>query len=139
MEGDAVILSAIGEIAHREWLQTLDLRPYVTPDEFIVMPNHVHLLFGLVDGNKSCRDRARPVPTRNRQPRESPTKSVSSIVGAYKSAVTRCVRRTQYLGQHPLWQNRFHDRVVRNTDEANRIREYIRHNPARWNEDRYNP
>ena len=65
--------------------------------------------------------------------------SVSSIVGAYKAAVTRQARRAGVWGPGALWQGRFHDRIVRDAREADRIRRYIAENPLRWHLDRYAP
>ncbi|MCH8019984.1 hypothetical protein IH785_08990 [candidate division KSB1 bacterium] len=39
----------------------------------------------------------------------------------------------------PVWQRSFFDRVIRNDDELNRIREYILHNPLKWQLDTDNP
>lgn len=36
------------------------------------------------------------------------------------------------------WQPRYHDRIVRNQNEMNRIAEYIEHNPLVWESDCYN-
>jgi hypothetical protein len=63
--------------------------------------------------------------------------SLSVIVRAYKSAVTRRIRRTARPDFG--WQSRFHDRVVRNDAERRRIRRYIRTNPRRWTDDRNRP
>jgi len=38
-----------------------------------------------------------------------------------------------------LWQRYYHERVIRTEEELNRIREYIRYNPATWAEDENNP
>ena len=35
----------------------------------------------------------------------------------------------------PVWQKNYFDRVIRNEDELNRIREYIIYNPAKWAKD----
>ncbi len=39
----------------------------------------------------------------------------------------------------PVWQKSFHDRIVRNNHELERIQKYIRNNPLKWAEDRDNP
>jgi REP element-mobilizing transposase RayT len=39
--------------------------------------------------------------------------------------------------QGKLWQRTFHDHVIRNETELNKLREYILHNPALWAQDRY--
>lgn len=62
------------------------------------------------------------------------SKTLSSIVGTYKSAVSRHVHR---LGYDFAWQSRFYDNIVRNNDALNRIENYIHNNPANWNEDKF--
>ena len=34
-----------------------------------------------------------------------------------------------------LWQRDFYDHIIRNEDELNKIREYIRTNPLQWDTD----
>jgi hypothetical protein len=43
-------LNAFGEIVREEWFRTAVVRPYVMldPDEFVVMPNHVHGIIWIV-------------------------------------------------------------------------------------------
>ncbi len=38
-----------------------------------------------------------------------------------------------------LWQRNYHDRIIRNEGELDRIRQYILENPARWESDENNP
>ena len=152
-------LSALGEIAHAEWDRTFALRPCIVPDMSVVMPNHVHLLFGLPDasddggpsGRDAETDRRAEIhlsPTDGLRPTTvgptpaaigSPAGSVPAIIGTYKAAVTRQARRLSVWNDSPLWQARFHDRIVRDNREAERIRRYIVENPLRWHVDRYVP
>jgi len=37
-----MILNNAGEIAYQEWVKTPQLRPHITLDVFVVMPNHMH-------------------------------------------------------------------------------------------------
>jgi len=60
--------------------------------------------------------------------------SVSSIIGSYKSGVTKHVRR---LGLRMEWQERYYDYIIHNTDEHQRIQKYILNNPAQWQKDRF--
>lgn len=50
-----VRLSRWGEIVYEEWFRTAELRPYVRlyPDEFVVMPNHVHGIIWIVETTDS--------------------------------------------------------------------------------------
>jgi REP element-mobilizing transposase RayT len=74
--------------------------------------------------------------------RVAPT--VGEIVGAYKSICYReCLawinnhEQDRRLGR--LWQRNYWEHVIRDEMELNRIREYIRNNPAQWESDRLNP
>jgi putative transposase len=61
---------------------------------------------------------------------------VSSIIGSYKSAVTKHAHR---LGYEYEWQERFHDIIIRDEESYINIVNYIKNNPARWDEDKFNP
>jgi REP element-mobilizing transposase RayT len=91
------------------------------------------------------RDRACPVSTNTNTTEseiltgktrfQNPGKnSVSSIIGSYKSAVTKHANR---LNLENGWQTRFHDNIIRTKDDYFRIKNYIRNNPKNWKEDRF--
>lgn len=55
------------------------------------------------------------------------------IVRGLKSAITKYAHEQRI----PFgWQTRFHNRIVRNQDELNRIALYIERNTAKWYEDK---
>ena len=60
--------------------------------------------------------------------------TVSSILGSYKSIVSRNAHR---LNSDFGWQARFYDNIVRSDVEYNTISNYIKTNPKRWNEDKF--
>ncbi|WKV12471.1 transposase [Marivirga harenae] len=60
--------------------------------------------------------------------------SISSIIGSYKSAVTKHANR---LNLENGWQTRFHDHIIRTKEEYYRIKKYIRNNTKNWEEDRF--
>jgi putative transposase len=39
----------------------------------------------------------------------------------------------------PVWQRNYYERIIRNENELNQIREYIANNPANWLTDENNP
>ena len=58
--------------------------------------------------------------------------TLATIVRGIKSAISR------YAHENAIpfaWQPRFHDRIIRDTDEMNRIAKYIEHNVAKWSYD----
>jgi putative transposase len=55
--------------------------------------------------------------------------SLAAIIRSYKSAVTKNARLI-YAGFD--WQFRFHDHIIRDDNECQRITNYIRNNPDNW-------
>jgi REP-associated tyrosine transposase len=118
----AVHLTEAGRIVHEEWLRTAERRPYVMLDTQVVMPNHVH---GLIIISEHAHN-AFPAPAC------SQSHSLSSIVGGFKSASSRRLALLSKDYRSTTWQRSYYERVVRDVDELNRVREYIASNPARW-------
>jgi len=60
-------------------------------------------------------------------------------VGSFKSAAAGRIKRLQGISGESLWQRNYYERVIRNEDELNSIRQYILDNPLQWHLDRENP
>ena len=60
--------------------------------------------------------------------------SLARIIGSYKSAVSKCAHITDAEFE---WQERFHDHIILDANELNRIEHYIQHNPENWVDDCY--
>ena len=93
------------------------------------MPNHLHGIVVLTELPES----ADPAPEHGATPGSLPT-----MVGNFKSLVTRRINRVRRTPGYKIWQRGYYERIVRNDRELNAIRQYIRANPARWAEDRDN-
>ena len=59
----------------------------------------------------------------------------NAAIGKFKAAVTRDVNRSNGATTISFWQRNYHEHIVRNEDDLNRIRQYIAENPARWADD----
>ena len=139
--------SDMGQIAYDYWLDIPDHWPFVELHEFVVMPNHVHGLLKIKSnpvGSLESNDptgldfRVGDDPKNKFMANISPKKnSLSRIIGTYKAACTHMIRQVTDDPFH--WQRRFHDRIVRNQQEFDRIAQYIRNNPRKWNEDCFYP
>jgi len=60
--------------------------------------------------------------------------NLPSVVRGIKSAVTK------YANEHDIpfaWQPRYHDHIIRNQLDMNRIADYIQNNPMKWELDRF--
>jgi putative transposase len=60
--------------------------------------------------------------------------TISSIIGSYKSAVTKHCNRLNFDFD---WQSRFHDHIIRSDQSFLRIATYIKNNPANWKDDTF--
>ena len=145
---DAMVLSDIGKIADDCWREITDHAKNVDLGPHVVMPNHVHGILNLV--NNSTPSKSAPPEQADHESRtrtgESPKtigqmrfrnpgkNTISTIIGGYKSAVSNKARKKEPgFG----WQSRFHDHIIRDTGEYQRIANYIRKNPSRWNKDKF--
>ena len=100
-------LSPAGEILRRCILEIPVHYPYVQVEAHTVMPNHVHLLLVIREGNQV---------------------SLSTIVGQVK----QCVSTSLGGG---LWQKSFYDHVVRDDADFQRIWMYTTYNHLKWDKD----
>jgi putative transposase len=76
-----------------------------------------------------------PPPTPAQRRFRNPGKNtLTTVLGSYKSAVTREVRRG---GHQFAWQARFHDIIIRDNNAYFRIAQYIKHNVENWRQDRF--
>ena len=145
-------LSAVGILADAFWHEINGHTENVELGAFSVMPNHVHgiLLLNQNDGGDygDRRDKACLVSTKTTETATTTTtktigqrrfqnqgkNTVSSIIGGYKSAVSKDAHR---LGYEFKWQSRFHDHIIRNHESYCRIEKYIITNPQNWPNDKF--
>ena len=149
-------LNRCGKIVAEEWEHTSELREAVSLDTFIVMPDHVHGLLWICHSDESPEhDESTEGPGNQREEPEKKGREVhlatssnlppglekrragtlSTIVGCFKAAVTRRINKHRDTRGESVWQSQFHDRIVHNREELDRIRQYIHSNPERWHRD----
>jgi len=138
-----MILSEIGKIAQQCWLEIPDHFSFVKLDQFVVMPDHFHGVISIEkksiqvetaslydpnipDPEEPGSIKLTPGQKRFRNPEKN---SISSIVGAFKSAVSRLARQ---MDPEFGWQSRFHDHIIRDKKEFKKIERYIKFNPKNW-------
>jgi putative transposase len=144
----AMQLNYAGQTVERCWVDIPAHFPCVELDEFVVMPNHIHGIIVLTDAITTvwAKDlRAKDIWAKNRaknisplQPRPTGTSgTIGSIVRGFKIGVTKWFRQQNTV--HEVWQRNYWEHIIRNETERDRFREYIRNNPARWEQDKLNP
>lgn len=135
--------SAIGDMALKCWNEIPDHFPFIILDEFVVMPNHVHGIV-IIDHSLVVVQtlHATPLPTqKSAKPKNEKMAAISpkqgslgSAMRSYKSAVKNWCNKNNFSFD---WQSRFHDHIIRDAAEYERIKTYIINNPKNWKDDRF--
>jgi len=135
-----MVLNDAGRIVKTEWMQTQHLRNDIILDEFVIMPNHMHMIICFVGANRCSPAYNAPGELQRGEPRFAPTKTVlGNIFKGFKCVTAVKINQHRQTPGVPLWQRGYYDHVVRNEADLTRIREYIANNPAQWALDANNP
>ena len=89
--------------------------PHILVDQYVVMPNHIHLLLSVSEMGSG---RLIAAPT------------LSTVIGQMK----RWASREAGIS---LWQKSFYEHVIRDQEDYLAVWNYIYGNPAKWSEDIY--
>ena len=142
IQNNEMILSEIGFKANEFWLEIPEHFPFVKLDEFVVMPNHVH---GIIiidkpdDGrNDENNDKQSHQPKPQSQTAAASQKWKPGTLGAIINQYKRiCTIESRKINPDFAWQSRFHDHIIRNNAEYQRIKNYIINNPQKWKGDKF--
>lgn len=85
--------------------------PNVLLDGYVIMPDHVHLILTVQNGNVRA-DNIRPY------------KSVSNVVGQMKRWVSKQIGFS-------VWQKSYYEHIIRNEKEYIEARQYVLNNPLK--------
>jgi REP element-mobilizing transposase RayT len=151
-------LSQVGVIADLMWYEIKNHAKNIELGEFVIMPNHIHgilILNGMDDVTNVTTDVVTDVvekrhafslpvtiPATTPEPKtigqqrfqNQGKNSISSIIGSYKSAVTKHTNRLEFKF---AWQTSFYDHIIRDAQSFENIQNYIANNPANWGKDKF--
>jgi putative transposase len=125
-----VFFTAIGKIINESWQEIVGHFTNVELDEYIIMPNHFHAIIILAaDVGLSP-----PAGAGSPQPNIKTNRfSLSQIIAYFKHESVK--RINELLNIKNVWQRSFYDRIIRSERELYYIRNYIRWNAAKWEDD----
>ena len=116
--GSVQKLNVPGRIAEQDLMQLGSRYAGVRIDKMVVMPNHIHAIIII-----GCENKNEQYP------------SLNTIIGQYKSGVSRRIHE-----DYPnlmVWQRSYHDHVIRDRTDYEKIWNYIDGNPLKWMDDCY--
>ena len=109
IETNRIELTKIGNISE-QYIKKIEIKyKNVKIDEYIIMPNHIHLLL-IVNKQNDI--------------------GISRIIKQYKMCVSKIIG-------YSIWQKSFYEHIIRNEKEYWKIKEYIKDNIINWKKDKY--
>jgi REP element-mobilizing transposase RayT len=129
------------------------------PGEFVAMPNHVHGIVWIAEPDVVGAEQL-PKPGRHVDQPPNPSSpsqvtvaeplrpglrdglepgSLRVIVRTFKSATAKRLNSRRRTRGSAVWQDDYHEHIIRDEDDLNRVRQYILDNPRKWAEDPDNP
>lgn len=155
----AMHLNTLGKIALEEWYHTETVRNNVIIHESVVMPNHLHgiveithqkgenetgafkspshTIGAIVRGYKiatikKIKDSIEGSKDSKDEDKDSKGDSKGDIgKGELQFAPTAPTAPTK------IWQRNYYEHIIRDEQSYHRISEYIKNNPAKWEEDKF--
>ena len=109
--------SPLGNLLKENWTSIPARYPGCELGEYVLMPNHMHAIFVIIDPNWR--------------------KSLGQLVQTFKAAVTKQAAQ-KGLGQN-IWQHNYFEHIIRSDLEMEKITEYILTNPLTWGDQETNP
>lgn len=108
---DAVVtLSAIGQVIKDQVLVTPDYNPEIQILDYVIMPDHLHVLMRVVGPMKH---------------------HLGDVIQAIKSAVTSQARKICNDRLLNVFEEGFRDRIIKSQEQFETVRRYIKGNPSR--------
>lgn len=153
-------LNEAGKIVAREWKKTPQIRKNTALHEYIVMPNHFHAIIEILITQN-------PAPKPEPPTFKSPSQTIGAIIRGFKAASTTKLKQHYYpkdphtgelrfarsseprftrssANKPPfgptdkIWQRNYYDIIIRNEAAYKNISNYIKNNPAKWQQDKFN-
>lgn len=137
-----MVLNENGTIVENTWFDLPNHNSNIGLDAFIIMPNHVHAIITVgagskpALGSKSVSDVVSISPSRaGLEPAPTEGIPLSEIVRQLKTFSAKRINNRRNTQGTPVWQRNYYEHIIRDEDELNKIREYIKNNPANWDTD----
>ncbi len=161
IENGKIILSDAGNVVSEYFLELPTYHKRVILDEWVIMPNHFHCIitlgdynfdngFSVVGGDDIDVDKIHEFYLRLHQRIQNPNENdieqyrklrrkmlIPKIMGKFKMQTSKQINILRNTPGTKTWQHDYHDHIIRNDTEYQRIKIYIRNNPLNWKNDTF--
>lgn len=136
IKNSKMCLNDLGLVAEKYWKMIPNYYQNIKLHEFIIMPEHIHGIIEIMDnvdytlvnvGIEQC-----SIPTDKKSTSSIKRMGLlSQIIKSYKEKIVK-IFKTKFKYNHFKWQVSFYDRIIRDKNELENIRWYIKQNPANY-------
>ena len=102
-------LTKEGKIVKQEISRIEEIYKNIIIDEYIIMPNHLHMLLLINYNNGIC---------------------ISKTIKHLKTNISKEIKKS-------IFQKSFYEHIIRNENEYLKIKDYIKNNIINWSKDKY--
>lgn len=136
-----VALNKIGGIIKEHLGFIKKIKSGVKVDEFVVMPNHVHMI--LIFENEETPHWVETPPKCVKTPQwgvftsaKWKPNNLGVVINHFKMS---CTKKIWKITKSFQWQSNYYEKVIWNELMYNAVKIYINENPKNWSRDRNNP
>lgn len=138
VKNNIIHLNELGQFCTKHRKKIPDHYANIICDEFICMPNHIHGIIIITDpvGTQFLASRNNYQSRTDKNPSlhdSCASWSLGAIIRWFKIGITKYAKQNTIPF---LRQWRYHDHIIRNHDEYERIKHYIQQNPANRTHDK---
>ena len=116
-ESAKIILSDFGNITEKYIRSSTTVYDHLSIDNYVIMPNHIHMILTVSNEALVCK-----------------SKPCHDIIPTYISSLKTLI--TKDIG-FSIFQRNYHDHIIRNENEYQKIWDYIDTNESNWVADRF--
>ena len=109
-----------------EIINTFSNRFDINIDNYVIMPNHIHMIISIK--NSSIKRSIRESTLRNRS-------TISNVVGYLKMNSSKMIHEIN--PDENVWQSSYYDHIIRDENDYLEKWNYIDGNPSKWAKDEY--
>ncbi len=152
IDSNEIVLSEFGEIVRSEIVQIPEYHKRVILHEWIIMPDHIHLLIELgawdfdngvsLVGDAVGKIHEFSLPRRPQNPTIDEFKQyritrrrmiIPKILGKFQMITSKKINILQNTPGKTNWQHDYYDKIIRNEESFTIVKNYIIDNPKNWN------
>jgi len=131
-----VVLNEYGNIVNKYWHEIPKHFNNVLLDIYQIMPNHIHGILIIKHNNNSIVGNRHACSLQKKSIRRQ-NELLPNVINLFKSSSSKFIHQTGFNSFQ--WQKSFYDHIIHHERSLNNIREYIKNNPYKWDDDEENP